>query len=199
MKHITPILTLAFLTAASASAQVSSAKKSGINYNRVSLEYASNDAADAFGISATADIGGGVILGGGFTDLSIDNSDADGRGVGASIGFAQPVGAGSVYVGVGYQQLWAGGYDGAGVAEATVYTLGYRHTISPSIELGAVVNHMKYSGVSTDGESLYLSDNEDDTQWGLSARFFVTKQVDITVGYLFAEEDTWSIAVGYNF
>jgi hypothetical protein len=196
MKHIIPTIALIAL-ASSASAQVAS-KKNALSYDRVALTYASNDYVDGLSISTSADVGGGVIIGGSFTDISIDDFDADGRGVSASIGFAQPVGAGSVYVGISYQQLWAAGYSGAGALEGTGYTLTYRHAVSSLIELGAGIVHFKYTGGITDGFSVWGGDDSD-TQWGVNARFNLTKEFNVSLGYIFADEDTWSLSVGYEF
>ncbi len=198
MKHITPIIALTALVAASASAQVATSKKHVITYDRVGLGYSSNDYADAFAITASADVGSGIIIGGTFSDLSIDNSDADGRGVSASIGYAQPIGTGSVYAGISYQQLWAAGFSGGGALEATGYTLAYRHSVSSLIELGAGVLHLKYSGGVTDGVDV-IAGSDSDTQWGLNVRFNLTKEFDVTLGYIFGDENTWSISAGYNF
>lgn len=197
MKHIIPTIALLAL-ASSASAQVAGAKKNAVTYDRVGISYASNDYVDGFGISTSADVGSGVIIGGSFTDLSIDDLSADGRGVSASIGFAQPIGAGSVYLGISYQQLWAAGGLGAGALEGTGYTLTYRHAISSLIELGAGVQHLKYTGGITDGVTVWGGDDSD-TQWGVNVRFNLTKEFDVTLGYVFADEDTWSLSLGYNF
>lgn len=197
MKHIIPTIALLAL-ASSASAQVAGAKKNAITYDRIGLGYASNDFASTFGITASADVGSGVIIGGTFDDISIDDSDVDGRGVSASIGYAQPIGAGSIYAGISYQQLWAAGLDGAGALEATGYTLTYRHAVSSLIELGAGVVHLKYTGGITDGYDL-IAGSDSDTQWGVNVRFNLTKEFDISLGYVFADEDTWSISAGYNF
>ena len=54
MKHITPIIALTALVAASASAQVAPApKKTALNYDRIGLGWAQNDAVDGLQLSAS--------------------------------------------------------------------------------------------------------------------------------------------------
>lgn len=188
MKHIIPTIALIAL-ASSASAQVapSSASKSKLSYDRVAVTYTSSDAnVDTLTFSASAEITNGLIVSAGYGDASTDFFDAKSATIG--LGYAQNVGpAGSILVGVSYVQLTditSFAADGIGIG------LSYRHAVSSQVELNAGVLHQEVD--TSFGDS-------NDTAFNLGVRFNATQNLNVTVGYTFADDDFWSLAVGLDF
>jgi hypothetical protein len=215
MKHITPILALSTLAAASAVAQSSPAKGNGLVYDRIGVGYAQNDTTDGLNGSFTALLGSHILVGGAYSDLDgrKDFSGVSGNGSSFSLGAKFEVGPGDLIIAYTYTQIQLSGVDeGLGLAaglngDTDTFSATYRMALNSSIEFAVGVSRLSgdadYAVIDfTDSPpTVPLADTVDfsDTAGTVSVRFNLTKQFDVTLGYTFADDNTWSISAGYNF
>lgn len=214
MKHTTPILTLALLAAASASAQVASpkAKSATLNYDRISVGYGQNDAVKSYDAGFTASLGDYLIISGNYSDLTSRNLPVriDGKGNSVGVGVKFTAGPGDIILSYSYAQVQLGGALGTDVylaaADGGIYGLNYRAAINSSIEINAGISRNNVSGVvlgydltppaSVTTNVLF----EKETDYNLSLRFNITKQFDITAGYVRTSgSNGWNLSAGLSF
>lgn len=214
MKHTTPILALALLVAASASAQVASskAKTSALNYDRISVGYSQNDVIKSYEAGFTASLGEYLIVGGSYSDINSRGLpvNIDGKGNSVGLGLKFPVGPGDLIVSYSYGQVQLGGAVGTDVylaaADGAVYGLNYRAAINSTVEINVGVSRNNVAGVilgydltppaTVTTDVLF----EKSTDYGLSLRFNVTKQFDITAGFSRTNSSNgWSLSAGLSF
>lgn len=188
MKHIIPVLALASLaTAASAQVAPKAGSKSKYSYERAALGYSSSqDNIDTLTLTVSAEFGAGGVVGASYGDISSDLFDAKSATI--FLGYAADIpSAGSLLVGVGYTQLTdlsLFAADGISISAA------YRHAIGSQLELNLGILHQEVD--STFGSS-------DDTAFNLGLRLNATPNLNLTIGYTFADDNFWSIAAGYDF
>ena len=172
MKHILPILTITTLAAA-ASAQ--SAAASGLSYNRVGLNYATNNV-KGYSLSASALIGGSNVLLAGSTSIG-GNSSGNG--------------ADAVSVGYVFKNVALGADATLSVGSNEAYGLNIRKDLGSNIE--GAVSYNRVKGAS----------NKNVNAWGAELAYNLTKQYQVAVGYASesatSSSSTTSVSVRYNF
>ena len=173
MKHILPILTITTLAAA-ASAQ--SAASSGLSYNRVGLNYATNNV-KGYSLSASALIGGSNVLLAGSTTIGGNNS---GNGAdAASLGYV-------------FKNVALGADATVSVGSNEAYGLNVRKDLGSNIEGALSYNRVKST---TTRQAV--------NAWGAELAYNVNKQYQVAVGYssesASSTKSTTSVSVRYNF
>lgn len=214
MKHTTSILTLTALAAA-ASAQTTpayGAKKTGLNYDRVSVGYSQNDSVKGYNVGFTAGFGDHLIVAGNYSDLSSRNLPVsiDGKGDSVGLGLKFTAGPGDIILSYSYAQVQLGGSLGTdvflGAADGGVYGLNYRAALNSTVEINVGVSRSNVSGVvlaydltppaTVTTEVL----SQESTDYNLGFRFNVTKQFDISAGYTYSSDNKgWNVSAGFNF
>jgi len=176
MKHILPILTITTLAAA-ASAQ-SAVASSGLSYNRVGLNYATNNV-KGYSLSASALIGSSNVLLAGSTTIG-GNSSTNGKD--------------AVSVGYVFKNLALGADATLSVGSNEAYGLNLRRSLSEvaaNLEGAVSYNRVKNSA------------NKAVNAWGVELGYNVTKQYQVAVGYSSesptSTNSTTSVSVRYNF
>ncbi len=173
MKHILPILTITTLAAA-ASAQ-SAVASSGLSYNRVGLNYATNNV-KGYSLSASALIGGSNVLLAGSTSIG-GNSSGNG--------------ADAVSVGYVFKNVALGADATLSVGSNEAYGLNIRKDLGSNIEGAVSYNRVK------DASSNNVN------AWGAELAYNLTKQYQVAVGYASksatSSSSTTSVSVRYNF
>ncbi len=209
MKHIIPTLTLTTLAAASAMAQTAAVKGNGLTYDRLSGGFSQNDTFQGLNGSFTALLGNAVVIGGSYSDLKgrKDFADVDGNGNAFLLGAKFSVGPGDLIVSYAYTQLQLSGVEGGLAAglngDTDTFGLTYRYALNSTVEFSAGV--ARTSGDASfgviDAGDVIIADTLDysDTTYSLGVRFNFTKELDLTVNYTFADENTFSASVGFSF
>ncbi len=217
MKHIIPTLTLTTLAAASAVAQSAAVKGNGLTYDRLSVGYGQTDITKGVSASFTALLGDNVIVGGSYGDIDGRDSDGiaysilSGNSNAFLLGAKFTAGPGDVVVGYTYTQLQLSGAIGTTgyglTGDTDTFSVGYRYAVNNTIELSAFVDRVSgdagYAEIDASVAPAVVADagtvDFKDTTVSLGVRFNLTKQFDISAGYTFADENGWSLSVGYNF
>jgi hypothetical protein len=173
MKHILPIITITTLAAA-ASAQ-SAVASSGLSYNRVGLNYATNNV-KGYSLSASALIGGSNVLLAGSTSIG-GNSSGNG--------------ADAVSVGYVFKNVALGADATLSVGSNEAYGLNVRKDLGSNIEGAVSYNRVKDAS------------NKAVNAWGAELAYNLTKQYQVAVGYssesATSTKSTTSVSVRYNF
>ena len=196
MKH-TPILLLTLVAAAASAAPVSG---SGLNYNRFSVGYETDDLLASTVVSGEAKLGDFLLVGGNYSDVSGKDiyNGTHGKIIRASLGAAVNAGPGDIIVRASYGQgNLTDGVD-VGVADERSYGISYRSALGAGFE-----GEVGYARVRTRiplGPVLFTSN---DDVASLSLRYNFTENFDLKLAYSFRSNDVggdkFGVSAGYSF
>lgn len=209
MKHLIPTLALTTLVSASAFAQVAPLQKAKtLSYDRIALGYEQNDVRKGVQASFSALLGSNFFVTGTYRDAEGRDLDISGTAEQIGIGARFAVGPGDLVLTYSYKQEQLDGAIGnaviLAVAESDVFGIAYRYAINSTFEVSLGLKHEADDGgilaynVVADTVGAQRIDT-DDTPVELGVRFNLTKEFDISLGYSFGDNDTWTISAGYNF
>ena len=201
------ILTLTFLTSASAVFGQSSPKMS---YDMIRVGYSQSEEIKGWGVNASALLGDSLIVSGVYQDLTARNlDDVDGKATGFGLGYRFGVGSGDIILNASYSQLQGSGFDGGAAvgiaADFTSYGISYRHSFSQEIEAFISYNRqrLEYGAGAIDlatGTAVGVGDTISDDVFAVALRYNFSKQFDVTAGYSWVDGDgAWAVSAGYNF
>lgn len=212
MKSLYLLLLAAAVTPAFA--QTAPAAKSGLNYNRIAVGYSSDDSLKGYNVTASALLGGAVIVSGIYDDVDAkgDAAGLSGKLSGFGLAYKFNVGPGDLAIGYAYKTGTVYGdfdnYSASGLASAEQkgFSINYRQAINNQIEFSVGYSRLDtlIGLIATDG-SIVGADSIDSTtnSYNIGLRYNITKNLDLSINYAFQDEnaggDKFGVSVGYNF
>jgi hypothetical protein len=212
MKYLYTLLLAAAVTPAFA--QTAPAAKSSLNYNRVAVGYSSDDSLKGYNVTASALLGGAVIVSGIYDDVDAkgDAAGLNGKLSGFGLAYKFNVGPGDLAIGYAYKTGTIYGdfdnYSASGLASAEQkgFSINYRQAINNQIEFSVGYSRLDtLIGLIATNGSIVGADSIDSTtnSYNIGLRYNITKNLDLSLNYAFQNEnaggDKFGVSVGYNF
>ena len=223
MKYLYTLLLAAAVTPAFA--QTAPAAKSSLNYNRIAVGYSSDDILKGYNVTGSALLGNAFIVSGIYDDVKTKGqafggpiSGLSGKLSGFGLAYKLNVGPGDLSLGYFYKtgtvygSVESGYSSTVASAEQKGFGLKYRQAINQSFEfsvgytrLTTKLGFVTVAPSATPGFYLFRADDIDENAnvFDLSARYNITKNIDVTLDYAFKNQNSGGnkvgVSVGYNF
>jgi hypothetical protein len=223
MKYLYTLLLAAAVTPAFA--QTAPAAQTSLNYNRIAEGYSSDDILKGYNDTGSALLGNAFIVSGIYDDVKTKGqafgdsiSGLSGKLSGFGLAYKLNVCPGDLAIGYFYKTGTVyGSVDGGfsstvASAEQKGFGLKYRQAINQSFEfsvgytrLSTKIGFVSVASAGVPNQYYIRADELDENAnvFDLSARYNITKNIDVTLEYAFKNQNSGGnkvgVSVGYNF